>query len=87
MKNSLQPILFGHWAKDGAMSEKHCHFSKDECCNNTFCFEETAESLLPKSLIMHILKHFSYEGQWVLDLTESKGNSNNSSKKIPFKNK
>lgn len=74
MSNSVQHIRIGHWSKDGEITEGHCHFTEEEDASNAFCFEEEKGKRVPTALIGHIVQHFSYEGQWVLDLTFSKGN-------------
>ncbi|KXJ07828.1 hypothetical protein AC249_AIPGENE13527 [Exaiptasia diaphana] len=72
MVNCVKTISISHWSKDNTLSDANCHFKAGESGSNAFCFEEEREGRLPKSLSTHIIKHFSYEGQWVLDLTQSK---------------
>ena len=73
MKNSVHPIIIGYWNKGGNTDAVHCHFDEGENASNAFCIEREKERPLPKDLLAHIIKHFTFEYQWVLDITNSKG--------------
>ena len=81
MKNSVHPIVIGYWSK--GKTEALCHFDGHDNSSSAFCFEREENRFLPKEVLRHIVKHFSLELQWVLDVTNSKGNKNNSLDKMP----
>ena len=72
LQNSLTPLLIGHWVAEGQVTARSCNFL-DANASNVFLCKGGDEGKIPLELAATIMKKFSFEGQWVLDLTCSNG--------------
>ena len=72
LQNSLMSILIGHWVAEGAVTERNCNLQ----ATNVFACKGGDEEKIPLELATTLIEKFSFEGQWVLDLTSSNGELN-----------
>lgn len=77
LKNSLKPLVIGHWASSGVIDEGCCNLQGENASNVFPCKGISSEpAIIPVELAATIIRMFSFEGQWVLDLTRSNGEFN-----------
>ena len=75
LQNSLTEILICHWTASNVVGPESSNLGED--ASNVFaCLgvdNGAVTSTLPADLVSEIIKRFSFEGNWILDLTRSKG--------------
>lgn len=71
LHNSLKPILIGHWVSSGIVDEGSCNFSTN--ASNVFPSKGESADIIPVGIASALVRMFSFEGQWILDLTRSSG--------------
>ena len=77
LKNSLKPLVIGHWASSGVIDEGCCNLQGENASNVFPCKGISSEpAIIPVELAATIIRMFSFEGKWVLDLTRSNGEFN-----------
>nr|KAJ7387581.1 hypothetical protein OS493_000915 [Desmophyllum pertusum] len=72
LQNSLTTMLIGHWASNNIIDAESCNLLGKNASNVFSCkgsYERGND--LPVELISLLMDRFSFEGQWVLDLTKS----------------
>ena len=77
LKNSLKPLVIGHWASSGVIVEGCCNLQGENASNIFPCKSFSSElAIIPVELAATIIRISSFEGQWVLDLMRSNGEFN-----------
>jgi len=75
LQNSLTEILICHWTASNVVGPECSNLVED--ASNVFACpgvdDRAVTYTLPADLISAIIKRFSFEGNWILDLTRSKG--------------
>ena len=75
LQNSLMEILICHWTASNVVGPECSNLVED--ASNVFACpgvdDGAVTTTLPADLIKTVVKRFSFEGNWVLDLTRSKG--------------
>jgi len=72
LQNSLTPLLIGHWVAEGQVTGRCCQLQNTNA-SNVFPCEGVDTGRIPVELVATIIEKFSFEGQWVLDLTNTVG--------------
>ena len=73
LQNSLRDIAVFHWAASDTIGQESFNLGDD--ASNVFACPAThdGQELLPVDLTSTIIEKFSFPGQWILDLSKSKG--------------
>lgn len=74
LQNSLTPLLIGHWVAEGQVTGRCCQLQNVNA-SNVFSCKGVDTGRIPVELVATIVEKFSFEGQYVLDLTNSIGKS------------
>jgi len=74
LENSLTPLLIGHWVAEGQVTGRCCQLQNTNASNVFPCKGVDTGRILVE-LVATIIEKFSFEGQWVLDLTNTVGKS------------
>ena len=76
LQNSLTPLLIGHWVAEGQRQVTgRCYQLQNTNASNVFPCEGVDTGRIPMELVATITEKFSFDGQWVLDLTNTVGKS------------
>ena len=77
LKNSLKPLVIGHWGSSGVIIEGCCNLQGENASNVFPCKSFSSElAIIPVELAATITRISSFKGQWVLDLMRSNGEFN-----------
>jgi len=73
LQNSLRDIAILNWAANNIIGPECCNLGDD--ASNVFACPAThdGQELLPVDLTSTLIQKFSFPGQWILDLSKSKG--------------
>ncbi|XP_015747973.1 PREDICTED: uncharacterized protein LOC107327744 [Acropora digitifera] len=65
-------MFIGHWVAEGQVTGRSCNLEEGNA-SNVFPCKGGDASRIPVELAATLIAKFSFEGQWVLDLTSSNG--------------
>jgi len=67
-------LLIGHWVAEGQVTGGCCQLQNANASNVFSCIG-VDKGRIPVELVATIIEKFSFEGQWVLNLTNAIGKS------------